>query len=329
MQQVAVGQAAIPHFQQTALAADVEHGGATEHPHRQDALELGVDLAKDLGERMALGGHAIEHLGQRHRTDGRRQSVAGEVAEHHVHAARRLVGRQQQVTVEQCVGRLQVAYVRRGQAAGMRHLVEHRLGHVLLAQQVLVVPGNQVALLQHRVVQAAQAIHGADLGFQDHPVVGLGEKVVATGLQAANQRLTLGQRGEKDDRNQRLAALLLDPPGRLEAIHHWHQRVHQHQVRTFQLEQGDRLEAIAGGRHAMPLATDDGRQQHAIGRVVLGNQDRQTIRHAQVIWNNCSKLEIARILRTSLLQLSRRISAASPPAWSRSSRSMPSAELSR
>lgn len=50
---------------------------------------------------------------------------------------------------------------------------------------------------------------------------------------------------------------------------------------------------------------------------------------SQLILNNCSKLEMARILRTSGLQFARLICAFSPPAWSRSSRSMPRAELSR
>ena len=211
----------------------------------------------------------------------------------------------------------------------MRHLVEYRLGRTLLVQQMLVVLGDQVALLQYRVVQTAQTIHRPDLGLEYHPVIGLGEKVVAAGLKTTHQRFALGQRREEDDRHQRLAGLILDPPRRLEAIHHRHQRIHQHQVRTLLLEQGDRLQAIAGGQYAVALTTDDGGQQHAVGRVVLGDQNGKSLRHAQLILNNCSKLEMARILRTSLLQLSRLICAESPPAWSRNNNSMPSAELSR
>ena len=149
--------------------------------------------------------------GQRHRADRRRQAVAGEVAEQHVHAAGRLVGGQQQVAVEQREGRLQVAHVAGVQAAGMGHLVEHRLGHPLFVEQVLVVPDDQVALLQHRSLQQVQASHGVDLGFEDHPVVRLGEEVVAARLQALHQRLGFAEGGEEDDRHQLFASLLLDP----------------------------------------------------------------------------------------------------------------------
>lgn len=45
--------------------------------------------------------------------------------------------------------------------------------------------------------------------------------------------------------------------------------------------------------------------------------------------NNCSKLEIVRIFLTSGLQLTIFTLWLSPPAWSRRSSSMPSAELSR
>ncbi|SST11196.1 Uncharacterised protein [Acinetobacter baumannii] len=276
-QQVAVRQAAVPDLHQFALEAQVEQGGAAEHADRQDALQLGVHLAEDVGHRIALGGHPVEHLGQRHRADRRRQAVAGEVAEQHVHAAGRLVGGQQQVAVEQREGRLQVAHVAGVQAAGMGHLVEHRLGHPLFVEQVLVVPDDQVALLQHRSLQQVQASHGVDLGFEDHPVVRLGEEVVAARLQALHQRLGFAEGGEEDDRHQLLAGLLLDPPGSLEAIHHRHHHVHQDQLRPLGLEQRHRLQAVAGGQHAMPLAADDGRQQQAVGRVVLGDENRQAL----------------------------------------------------
>ena len=140
---------------------------------------------------------------------------------------------------------------------------------------MLVVLGNQVALLQHRSLQAAQAIHGLDLGFEDDPVVGLGEKVVAAGLQAAHQRLALGQRGQEDDRHQRFAGTLLDPPGGLEAVHHRHHGVHQHQLRTLLLKQGKCLQAVTGRQDSMSLTTDDGAQQHPVCRAVFGDQDGQ------------------------------------------------------
>ncbi|MNH13790.1 hypothetical protein D3C79_733720 [compost metagenome] len=119
--------------------------------------------------------------------------MAGEIAKQHAHVAGRGERGQHQVAIEQRIGRLQVADVGRGQAAGVGHLVEHRLGHPLLVEQVVVVPGNLVALLQHGGLQPAQAVHGADLGAEDHRTVGLGHEVVAPGLQAAHQAFLLVQ----------------------------------------------------------------------------------------------------------------------------------------
>ncbi|MNJ28044.1 hypothetical protein D3C77_225690 [compost metagenome] len=71
----------------------------------------------------------------------------------------------------------------------MSHFVEHRLGHPLLIEQVVVVTDDLVTLLQHRGLQAAQAIHGLDLGGQNHRTVGFCQKIVAPSLKATHQRL--------------------------------------------------------------------------------------------------------------------------------------------
>ncbi|MOA19854.1 hypothetical protein D3C78_1402610 [compost metagenome] len=161
----------------------------------------------------------------------------------------------------------------------MRHLVEHRFGHALLVEQVLVVPGDQVALFQHHALQVMQTRHGADLGFDDHTVVGLDEEIVAAGLQPLPQRAGLGQRGEEDDRHQLLAGPLANPPRHFEAIHHRHHHVHQHQLRALLGELGERFQAIGRGDHTVPLAADDGGQQQAVRRVVFGDQYRQVVGH--------------------------------------------------
>ena len=44
--------------------------------------------------------------------------------------------------------------------------------------------GAIVALREHGRLQATQAVHGADLGAEDHRAVGFGDEVVATGLEA-------------------------------------------------------------------------------------------------------------------------------------------------
>ena len=192
--------------------------------------------------------------------------------------------------------------------------------------------GDEVTLLQNRGLQAAQAVHGVDLGRQDQLVVGLCQKVVTPGLQTAGQRFAFGQRGEEDDWHQRLTCQLLDPARSLETVHHRHQRVHQHQLRALTGKHCNRLLAIAGREHQMPLAAHDGRQQQQVGGAVLRDQDGQRLNDrgqgTQLMSNSLSKLEMARILRTSQLLLITWTSASSPPAWSRSSKSMPRAELS-
>ena len=146
----------------------------------------------------------------------------------------------------------------------MRDLIEHRFGHALFVEQVIMVFGDQVALLQHRGLQTAQAIHRLDFGGKDHLVVGLRQKVVTTGLQTTGQRFAFGQRGEEDDRHQRFARQRLDLPRRLEAVHHRHHRVHQHQIAVVADETDRPL------RHRWPPSAlhdpDDGRWSTATVR---------------------------------------------------------------
>ena len=200
----------------------------------------------------------------------------------------------------------------------MGDLVEHRLGRPLLMHQVFVVPGDQVTLLQNRGLQAAQAVHGVDLGRQDQGVIGLGQKVIAAGVQALGQGFAFAQRREEDDRHQRLPRQLLDLPRGFKAIHDRHQCVHQHQLRTLAGKHLNRFGAIADSQRLMALAADDARQQQAVGGAVFGDQDGQRLQDrgqgAQLISNSLSKLEMARILRTSLLLLITLTSASSPPA---------------
>ena len=200
----------------------------------------------------------------------------------------------------------------------MGHLVEHGLGHPLLVEQVVVVPGDLVTLLQHRGLQPPQAVHRLDLGGEDHLVVGLCQKVVAPGFQTAGQGFAFGQRGEEDDRHQGFPGQCLDLPRRLETVHHRHHRVHQHQLRSLLAKHFDRFGTVGGRQHFMPLAADDARQQHAIGRAVFGDQDRQRFERRlhgdQLMSNSLSKLEMARIFFTSVLLLTTRISELSPPA---------------
>ena len=75
----------------------------------------------------------------------------------------------------------------------MGHLVKHGLGHALLSEQVFIVHGNQITLLQHRILQAAQAIHGLYFRFENDPVVGFSKKVITAGLKATHQGFAFGQ----------------------------------------------------------------------------------------------------------------------------------------
>ncbi|MNH12291.1 hypothetical protein D3C79_718280 [compost metagenome] len=100
-QQVTIGHAAVPHLDHAPLETQVEQQRAAEHIHRQDAFELGIHLAQGFGQAITLGRHAVENLGQRHRTDSSGQTMPGEVAEQHMHVTGRGKRCQQQITVEQ------------------------------------------------------------------------------------------------------------------------------------------------------------------------------------------------------------------------------------
>src|SRR5690606_6282213 len=139
-------QAAVPYPQNAFPDVDVQEGGATEHFRRQDELQLGVDLAKDVMAGVTLGRHPVEGLGQRHGTDGGRQAMSGEVAQQDEQLAGRRLGRQQYIAVEQRLRRLSVTDVAGIQATGVGHLVEDRLGGALLAEQLPIMIGDEVAL---------------------------------------------------------------------------------------------------------------------------------------------------------------------------------------
>ncbi|MCY1405762.1 hypothetical protein D9M71_210080 [compost metagenome] len=198
----------------------------------------------------------------------------------------------------------------------MGHLVEHGLGHALFALQVLMVKRKLVTLQQDSGLQAPQAVHRLDLGCQQQVVVGLDQHIIAARFQALHQRLLLAHRGQENDRHQRLSRQRLDLACGLETIEHRHQCIKQDQLRTLPGKQFNSLGAVGRGQYVVALALDDIGKQQAFGRTVFGDQYRQRLGrgHAQPwIWNRLSKLAIARILRTSELQLIRRTSAASPP----------------
>ncbi len=73
----------------------------------------------------------------------------------------------------------------------------------------------------------------------------------------------------------------------------------------------NRFGAVGCRQHFMTLTANDGRQQQAIGSTVFGDQDGQRLlrlHDGQLMSNSLSKLEMARILRTSELLLTTRTS---------------------
>ena len=185
--QIAIGHSPAPHFKAAPQRADTDHVGAAEHVDRQDTFELGIHFTEHFAQPVAFGRHAVEHLSQGHRTNGCRQPVAGKVGQQQVGIARRRVGSKQQVAVEQGVRRLPILDIRGAQAALVGHAVKHRLGHPLLIEQIHIVPGDLVTLLQHGVLQAPQAIHDSDLGGQQHRVIRLEQHIITARLQGAGQ----------------------------------------------------------------------------------------------------------------------------------------------
>ncbi|MNY48293.1 hypothetical protein D3C86_1836170 [compost metagenome] len=83
--QVAIRHPAIPDLDRATLKTQGQQGRAAEHVHRQDTLEFGIHFPQGFGQAIALGGHAVEHFSQWHGANRRRQPMAGEIAEQHLH----------------------------------------------------------------------------------------------------------------------------------------------------------------------------------------------------------------------------------------------------
>lgn len=156
------------------------------------------------------------------------------------------------------------------------------------------------------------ALEGLDLRLKDDRIIGFGEEVIAAGCQAADQCVSLGEAGQKDDRNEVFAGRPLDLPRRLEAIHDRHQRIEQNQIGTLRDKALHGLLTVLCRQDPMPEAFHQTPEDHPISGVVVGDQYRQArcrrdrplrlFAHVYSIANSCSKLDIAKTLRTSGLQ---------------------------
>ena len=132
---------------------------------------------------------------------------------------------------------------------------------------------NHITLRLQRLMHLAHAAKRADLGIQDHRVIGFGQKVVAARFQALYQGIGLGQTGEKDDRHQVFTRLLLDQPGSLKAVHHRHKRIKQNNIWPTFGKLLYRHLAILGEINLVTQSLNQPTQNHTISRIVVGNQD--------------------------------------------------------
>jgi hypothetical protein len=135
-----------------------------------------------------------------------------------------------------------------------------------------VLAADQITLILQGLMHLLHAIESMDLGLQDDWIVGLGEKVITTGLKTLNQCPGISQAGKKNDWNQVLARLQLHPASGLEAIHYGHQCIQQYQVRPLQAELDQRLKTVLGTEHLVTKPLDQSSKDHPVGRIIVRYQ---------------------------------------------------------
>jgi hypothetical protein len=103
--------------------------------------------------------------------------VAGEVSEQHIEIPGRGLGGQKQVAAENGGGLEFGTDQLHGHVAGHDDPFQHLLGDLLFL-------AHPVIQGVDRVMELLDALHGPDFGPENSPVEGLGEKVIAAGVNA-------------------------------------------------------------------------------------------------------------------------------------------------
>ncbi len=124
--------------------------------------------------------------------------MAGEIPHKDQHAARRPWRGKQHIAVKDGLRRGVITDIGGIQATGVGHVVEYPLGDFLLFRQLPIPLPDQIPLIRQGLMHQPHAVKRLDLRFDDDPVVGFAQKVIATGLKTAGQSASFRQGRQKD-----------------------------------------------------------------------------------------------------------------------------------
>ena len=190
--------------------------------------------------------------------------MAGEIPHEDQHPARRPGRGKQHITIENGQGRSVITNIGGIQAAGMSHVIEDPFGDFLLFGKLSVALTNEIPLIREGPVHQSHSVESLDLGFNDDPVIGLSQEVIATGLQASGQGTGFREGGQENQGNQPFTSQEFDLTGRFHAIHDRHQGVQQHQIRRLPLENRDRVQPVCHIKDFVPQSLQQCFEDQAI-----------------------------------------------------------------
>ena len=129
----------------------------------------------------------------------------------------------------------------------------------------------QVAALALAPALALEA--GADPGAQQDRVERLGEIILGTSLDAADNGIDLLQARDHDHRNGVQALICLEPLEHLETVEVGHHQIEQDQIELLDREDLERPPARLGAGYAMAVARQAAEQQVAVAGIVVDHQN--------------------------------------------------------
>ena len=102
---------------------------------------------------------------------------------------------------------------------------------------------------------------------------GLGQVIVAAGLQTPDDVARIGLGSDQDDRDERQRGIGFEAFDGLDAVELWHHHVEQHEVGHQLADFLQRLEPIGCGHHLVALGFEPHLQDVDIVRDIVDNQN--------------------------------------------------------
>ncbi len=267
------GVLAVLGIDRNADAGAQQHLAAEEH---ERALQVVVDLLGDAAHHL-VGAHAIQHDAELVAAEARHQVALA-------HAAGEALGDvlQQQVAglvAQRVVDQLEVVEVEEQQRELLvlaRGVGEQRL-HVLVELGAVRPAGERVDVgeLVHALLGAVDLQHVVDAPAQHRVVDRLADVVGRADAERLVDRGIVVQPGDQQDRDRGALGQAADHLAGLEAVHHRHHAVEDHEVRRLLAADLHGLLAVGRVDHLVALAEQRLAQREARAAVVVDHEDAE------------------------------------------------------